>query len=95
MLELNSVSYEVGVVTVLSNISVAFDRRRYGLVGANGIGKTTLARILARTLEPTAGHVEGQAATALLEQSEARLEWPNTGGAFSTTVDVTDSFYSL
>lgn len=30
-----------------------------------------------------------------LDQSEARLEWPNTGGGFSTSVDVTDSIYSL
>lgn len=30
-----------------------------------------------------------------LEQSEARLQWPNVGGGFSTSVDVTDQFYSV
>jgi hypothetical protein len=30
-----------------------------------------------------------------LDQSEARLEWPNIGGAFSTSVDVKDLVYSL
>ena len=30
-----------------------------------------------------------------LDQSETRLEWPNIGGAFSTSVDVSDRVYSL
>ncbi|MGE5250716.1 MAG: L,D-transpeptidase, partial [Bacteroidota bacterium] len=30
-----------------------------------------------------------------LDEGEARLTWPNVGGAFSTSVDVTDSVYSL
>ncbi len=30
-----------------------------------------------------------------LDQSEARLEWPNVGGGFSTSVDVTDQIYSI
>jgi len=30
-----------------------------------------------------------------LEQSETRLEWPNVGGGFSTSVDVTDQIYSV
>lgn len=30
-----------------------------------------------------------------LDQSEARLQWPNVGGGFSTSVDVADQIYSI
>lgn len=30
-----------------------------------------------------------------LDQSEARLQWPNVGGGYSTSVDVTDQVYSI
>ncbi len=41
---------------VLDGVSLALERgRRYGLVGPNGGGKTTLARILAGLLEPDGG----------------------------------------
>lgn len=43
---------------LFENISVKFgDGNRYGLIGANGCGKSTLMKILGGDLEPTAGHV--------------------------------------
>ncbi len=43
---------------LFENISVKFgDGNRYGLIGANGCGKSTFMKILASTLEPSAGHV--------------------------------------
>jgi ATPase subunit of ABC transporter with duplicated ATPase domains len=41
---------------------------RTGLVGPNGVGKTTLARILAGEVRPTAGHVVGSGRVAYLPQ---------------------------
>ena len=43
---------------LFENISVKFgDGNRYGLIGANGCGKSTFMNILAGTLEPSAGTV--------------------------------------
>jgi len=41
----------------LTRISGAFDRGRTGLVGLNGVGKSTLLRLIAGTLTPTAGTI--------------------------------------
>lgn len=43
---------------MLENVSVSFGNgNRYGLIGANGSGKSTMMKILAGELEPTAGNV--------------------------------------
>lgn len=43
--------------TVLSGLSLEIDERRVGLVGANGSGKSTFARLLNGLLVPSAGEV--------------------------------------
>jgi len=49
---------QFGDKPLFENISVKFgDGNRYGLIGANGCGKSTLIKILGGDLEPTAGHV--------------------------------------
>ncbi len=49
---------QFGDKPLFENISVRFgDSNRYGLIGANGCGKSTLMKILGGDLEPTAGHV--------------------------------------
>ena len=70
---LNNSHYLVGITTLLStanitmqfgakplfeNISVKFgDGNRYGLIGANGCGKSTLMKIMGGDLEPSAGSI--------------------------------------
>lgn len=49
---------QFGAKPLFENISVKFgDGNRYGLIGANGCGKSTFMRILSGELEPSAGNV--------------------------------------
>ena len=43
---------------LFQNISISLSEKRYGLVGPNGVGKSTLAKILAGDLEGYKGEVE-------------------------------------
>jgi ATPase subunit of ABC transporter with duplicated ATPase domains len=54
----NNITMQFGAKPLFENVSVKFgEGNRYGLIGANGCGKTTFMKILAGVLEPTAGNV--------------------------------------
>jgi ATPase subunit of ABC transporter with duplicated ATPase domains len=54
----NNITMQFGAKPLFENVSVKFgDGNRYGLIGANGAGKSTFMKILAGTLEPSAGNV--------------------------------------
>jgi ATPase subunit of ABC transporter with duplicated ATPase domains len=58
MLTVNNLTIQFGVKPLFENVSVKFgDGNRYGLIGANGCGKSTLMKIMAGVLEPSAGNV--------------------------------------
>ena len=58
MLIANNITMQFGAKPLFENVSVKFgDGNRYGLIGANGAGKSTFMKILAGTLEPSAGNV--------------------------------------
>ena len=49
---------QFGAEPLFENISAKFDKgNRYGLIGANGCGKSTLMKIMTGELEPTSGNV--------------------------------------
>lgn len=53
-----NVTIQFGSKPLFENISVKFgDGNRYGMIGANGCGKSTFMNILGGTLEPTSGNV--------------------------------------
>src|SRR6218665_2493122 len=57
-LTLEGVSFTLADGRVLfHDLHEVFDRRRVGLVGRNGAGKSVLARLLAGELAPTAGRI--------------------------------------
>ncbi|TSA21540.1 MAG: ATP-binding cassette domain-containing protein, partial [Betaproteobacteria bacterium] len=58
MLIASNVTMQFGVKPLFENVSVKFGNgNRYGLIGANGCGKSTFMRILAGLLESSAGNV--------------------------------------
>ena len=58
MLISNNITIQFGAKPLFENVSVKFgDGNRYGLIGANGCGKSTYMKIIAGVLEPTGGNV--------------------------------------
>ncbi|MCP5278637.1 MAG: ABC-F family ATPase [Thiobacillus sp.] len=58
MLTVSNLTMQFGAKPLFENVSVKFgDGNRYGLIGANGCGKSTFMKILAGALEPSAGNV--------------------------------------
>jgi ATPase subunit of ABC transporter with duplicated ATPase domains len=58
MISTANLAIQFGAKPLFENVSVSFGNgNRYGLIGANGCGKSTLMKILAGELEPTAGNV--------------------------------------
>ncbi len=74
MLTLNSVSYSVADKIILNNLSFSLANKKYGLVGPNGVGKTTLARILAQELQPSTGHIVANGQVIYFAQTEEAKE---------------------
>ncbi|MBF5056788.1 ABC transporter ATP-binding protein [Alcanivorax sp. 521-1] len=58
MLTTANITMQFGAKPLFENVSVKFgDGHRYGLIGANGSGKSTFMKILGRDLDPSAGNV--------------------------------------
>jgi ATPase subunit of ABC transporter with duplicated ATPase domains len=58
MLIANNITMQFGAKPLFENVSVKFgEGNRYGLIGANGCGKSTFMKILAGVLEPSAGNI--------------------------------------
>ncbi|HEX5054943.1 MAG TPA: ABC-F family ATPase [Gammaproteobacteria bacterium] len=61
MITASNITMQFGPKPLFENISVKFGNgNRYGLIGANGCGKTTFMKILGGDLEPTSGNVSVQ-----------------------------------
>ncbi|WP_062211984.1 energy-coupling factor ABC transporter ATP-binding protein [Aureimonas sp. AU12] len=57
MIELEAVSLRRGEALVLDRLDLALPERRIGVIGANGSGKSSFARLLNGLLLPSEGHV--------------------------------------
>lgn len=57
VIELDGVSVELGGRPVLRDVSVRLTERRIAVIGANGSGKSTFARLLNGLVTPTSGRI--------------------------------------
>ena len=77
MLATSNLAIQFGAKPLFEHVTVKFaDGNRYGLIGANGCGKSTLMRVLGGELEPSAGDVMLQAGMRLgkLNQNQFAYE---------------------
>jgi ATPase subunit of ABC transporter with duplicated ATPase domains len=65
----NDISFEVrDGVSIFKNLSVSLSGEKSGLVGKNGIGKTTFLRLLVGEIEPTKGKIQKAGVISYLPQ---------------------------
>ena len=77
MLVAANITQQFGAKPLFENVSVKFgEGNRYGLIGANGAGKSTFMKILCGILEPSAGNVskEPMERMAYLRQDQFAFE---------------------
>lgn len=66
MITTANITMQFGAKPLFENVSVKFgEGNRYGLIGANGSGKSTFMKILGGDLEPTSGNVSLEAGLRL------------------------------
>jgi ATPase subunit of ABC transporter with duplicated ATPase domains len=73
----NNITVQFGAKPLFENVSVKFgDNNRYGLIGANGCGKSTYMKVLAGVLTPTSGNVaiDSHERMAFLRQDQFAYE---------------------
>jgi ATP-binding cassette subfamily F protein 3 len=89
-LGVSGVAVEFGATTLFTDITFTVDAgERWGIVGRNGTGKTTLFRLLTGEMQPSRGQVAKQPGirVSLLEQhrdfGDATTVWEAAAGQFS------------
>src|SRR5918993_1240315 len=89
-LSVSAVSVEFGATTLFEDITFTVAAgERWGIVGRNGTGKTTLFKLLTGALAPSRGTVsrQGRLSLSLLGQhrdfGEARTVWEAAAGPFA------------
>ena len=89
-LSVNNVSVEFGATTLFTDVSFTVSAGdRWGIIGRNGTGKTTLFRLITGEMAPTRGVVSrpNSLRVSLLEQHRnfgaATTVWEAAAGAFA------------
>lgn len=77
MLTVSNVSLQFGKRVLFDEVNIKFTKGNcYGIIGANGAGKSTFLKILSGELEPTSGHVslESEKRMSVLEQNHHKFD---------------------
>ncbi|MBK8972285.1 MAG: ABC-F family ATPase [Hahellaceae bacterium] len=78
MLATANITMQFGAKPLFENVSVKFgEGNRYGLIGANGCGKSTFMKILGGDLEPTGGNVSKDAEERLGKLRQDQFAYEN------------------
>jgi ATPase subunit of ABC transporter with duplicated ATPase domains len=76
---------------LFENLSLSLGRERTALVGRNGVGKTTLARLILGEIEPVRGSVSANGRVAALRQTFA----PAAGATVADVLSIADDLALL
>ncbi|HVZ31981.1 MAG TPA: ATP-binding cassette domain-containing protein, partial [Polyangiaceae bacterium] len=75
MISVNDVTMNFGARMLFDGVNVTFNAgERYGLTGPNGSGKSTFMKIMAREIEPMAGHVQLPRRFGMLRQDHTAFD---------------------
>ena len=80
LIELDAVSVAFDGTTALDNVSVTLEQQRIGVIGLNGSGKSTFARLLNGLVKPTTGRILVGGIDPAVDAKAARAQ---TGFIFS------------
>jgi biotin transport system ATP-binding protein len=80
LIEFDAVSVAFDGKTALDNVSIKLDEQRIGVIGLNGSGKSTFARLLNGLVQPTSGTVQVGGINPATDAKAARRQ---TGFIFS------------
>lgn len=97
VIEINDISKSYDGVELIKNFSyIVLRNDRVGILGANGLGKSTLLKIISGEVEPDSGSIEiGETVklgifsqeTTHLDDNQRAIEYIKDGGEFVTTAD--------
>src|SRR5205809_1470588 len=89
-IQVSNVAVQFGATTLFRDITFTVAAgERWGIIGRNGTGKTTLFRLLTGEMQPTRGQIAKQPGTrvSLLEQhrdfGDATMVWEAAAGQFA------------
>ena len=67
MLSVSNLSIQFGKRVLFDNVNTSFNNGNcYGIIGANGAGKSTFLKILSGKIDPTSGHVHHESGKRML-----------------------------
>ena len=79
MIRANNVTLLFGKRVLFDEVNVSFTKGNcYGVIGANGAGKSTFLKILSGEIEPTKGNIEISPGLRMAVLKQNHLEFDNT-----------------
>ncbi len=88
---LNRLYYSTNDKTIIPELNLSFSMGKYGIAGRNGIGKSTLLKLMIGELEPSSGAVQIEGKIAYF--SSDKLSFPGT--TVAEALDVTEKLQAL
>lgn len=92
----SNLSYELlNGVSLFKEINFSFSQRIYGLIGPNGVGKSTLLRLISGEISPTSGAILCNGGLAVLPQIRNRLKESTADQSIADILGIKDVINAL